>query len=109
MSARIVSCIGNVLLLSIGFDGGRRLSGTPLPAMFAPLALTVALILVLPASSFLVARRIPELRLEDCAALATLYGSVSSAVFFAAYARTHEAGIPQDGFVTAMVGLLEFG
>jgi hypothetical protein len=109
LSARAVNSIGNVLLLAIGFDGGRALSETRLQTVLPALAVTVALVFVLPVSSWIAARGVSGMGLEDRAALATLYGSVSSAIFVAAYARVQEAGIPSDGFVTALGGLLELG
>src|SRR5690606_32269142 len=69
----------------------------------------LALIVAVPVVSLQVARRIPRFTSADAAALATLYGSVSSAVFIAAYSRAANGGMPADGFVPALVGLMELG
>src|SRR5690606_5939541 len=70
---------------------------------------TLALVVLVPIVSLQVARRIPRMTDADTGALATLYGSVSSAVFIAAYTRAADSGMPPDGFVPALVGLMEFG
>lgn len=109
LSQGAVNRFASLLLAIIGFEGGRGLATANGARLGAGLVVTLALIVVVPIVSLQVARRIPRLTAADAAALATLYGSVSSAVFIAAYSRAADSGMPADGFVPALAGLMELG
>jgi len=109
LSQRVVNRFAGLLLAMIGFQGGRGLATADGAQLGAGVVVTLTLIVAVPVVSLQVARRIPRLTGADAAALATLYGSVSSAVFIAAYSRAADSGMPADGFVPALVGLMELG
>jgi hypothetical protein len=70
---------------------------------------TLALIMLLPALSYGIARYLMRFSVADSAALATLYGSVSSAVLMAAYSEASDMNLGVDGLVMAMAALMELG
>lgn len=106
---RALQGFASVLLFAIGIDGGRGLAASDLSGLGAGLAVTVSLILLLPALSYGIARYLMRFSVADSAALATLYGSVSSAVLMAAYAEAGDLNLEVDGMVMAMAALLELG
>jgi len=106
---RALQLFANLLLFSIGIDGGRGLATSHLGDIGAGLAVTLALILLLPALSYVIARYLMGFAVVDSAALAMLYGSVSSAVLMAAYAESRDMNLEVDGLVIGMVALMELG
>jgi hypothetical protein len=106
---RALQLFTNLLLFAIGIDGGRGLAASDLDDLGAGLAATLALIVLLPALSYVIARHITRFSIADSAALATLYGSVSSAVLMAAYAESGDMNLALDGFVMGMAALMELG
>ena len=106
---RALQLFTNLLLFAIGIDGGRGLSASDLRDLGAGLAVALSLILLLPALSYLIARRITRFSVADSAALAALYGSVSSAVLMAAYVESGDMDLAIDGFVMGMAALMELG
>ena len=106
---RALKLFANLLLFAIGIDGGRGLAGSDLRGLGAGLAVTLALVLLLPALSYSIARYVTRFSVADSAALATLYGSVSSAVLMAAYAESGDMNLAVDGFVMGMAALMELG
>lgn len=95
------------LLLAIGLKGGVALSVTPLSAVAWPAAATVLAGVVIPLWTYPVARRIGRWGVADAAALAAHYGSVSAVTFVAAQAFLDRAAVPYEGFLPALVALLE--
>jgi hypothetical protein len=106
---RALRLFTNLLLVAIGIDGGRGLAASDLGGLGAGLAVTLSLILLLPALSYAIARFLMRFAIADSAALATLYGSVSSAVLMAAYAESSDMQLGVDGLVMAMAALMELG
>lgn len=95
------------LLLAIGLKGGVALSETPLAALVWPAAATVLAGVAIPLWTYPVARRIGRWGVADAAALAAHYGSVSAVTFVACQAFLDRAGVPYEGFLPALVALLE--
>ncbi|WP_157994497.1 sodium-dependent bicarbonate transport family permease [Peristeroidobacter agariperforans] len=106
---RALQLFTNLLLVAIGIDGGRGLAASDLSGLGAGLAVTFSLILLLPALSYVIARYLTCFSVPDSAALATLYGSVSSAVLMAAYAESGDMNLEVDGLVMGMAALMELG
>ncbi len=106
---RVLQLFANLLLFAIGMDGGRGLAASDVGAIGAGLAVTFSLILLLPALSYVIARYLMRFSVADSAALATLYGSVSSAVLMAAYAESGDMNLEVDGLVMGMAALMELG
>lgn len=95
------------LLFAIGLKGGVALSATPLAAVAAPIGVTLLLGLLTPVTSFVVLRRLGKFDTVNAAALAAHYGSVSAVTFVAAQSVTAAAGVPAEGFMPALVAVLE--
>ena len=103
----IYSALSIYLLLAIGLKGGVALAGTPLTQLALPAAATLLAGVLIPLGTFPVARRIGGWGVEDAAALAAHYGSVSVVTFVAAQAFLDRAGVPYEGFLPTLVALLE--
>lgn len=95
------------LLLAIGFKGGMALNGTPATVIAWPAAATIVLGLLTPLIAFAAFRHIARLPLVDCGALAAHYGSVSAVTFVAAVGLVSNAGETPEGFLPALVAILE--
>ena len=97
------------LLFSIGLQGGRELQTVELSNVMGAVAVTAAIVLLIPLMAFLVARHVIKLSIVDAAGVAALYGSVSSVTFVVARAYAEAAGFPMEGYVTGLVALMELG
>ena len=95
------------LLLAIGLKGGIALSKTPLSEVLAPVAVTFALGIATPITAYNVLRRLGRMDRTNAAALAAHYGSVSAVTFIAAQTVAAYAGTPSEGFMPALVAVLE--
>lgn len=95
------------LLLAIGLKGGSALAVTPFGELLLPGAITLALGLVTPVSAFFLMRRLGRLGVEDAAAVAAHYGSVSVVTFLAAVEAVKRGGGEAEGYLPALVALLE--
>jgi len=94
------------LLLSIGFKGGVELreSGGDSGALTALLA-AMAMSVVVPLYAFAFLRR--RLDVNNAAALAAAYGSVSAVTFITASAFLRRIGVPFGGYMVACLALME--
>lgn len=97
------------LLFSIGQQGGRELASADFPALPAALVMTAALVVLVPGLAFVVALKVLGLDIRTAAGVAALYGSVSSVTFVVARSYAEGAGTPMEGYVTALVALMELG
>jgi hypothetical protein len=95
------------LLLAIGLKGGAELSETPFLTFLGPMLATLALGSLTPITSYFVLRRIGALDRINASAIAAHYGSVSVVTFIAAQAFIDLAGVSGEGFLPALVALLE--
>lgn len=95
------------LLLAIGLKGGAELSAVSPGTLFLPALVAVLLGLAIPCWSFLLARRFGRLGVDDAASLAAHYGSVSVVTFTAAITFLESAGDPAEGFLPALVAIME--
>jgi uncharacterized protein len=95
------------LLLAIGLKGGMALSSTPMNEFLWPALATLALGVVTPVIAYMVIRGVAKLGNEDSAAVAAHYGSVSVVTFLAAMEAAKRAGWEPEGFLPALVALLE--
>ncbi len=105
----VIKLLAIYLLFSLGMTGGRELAQAQLGALLPLLTITVVMTLAIPLAAYLLMRRVGRFDISNSAAIAAHYGSVSTATFFAsmAYARSMET--PADGYMAAMVALMEFG
>lgn len=95
------------LLLAIGLKGGSALAVTPAAEMLVPGLLTLAIGVGTPISAYWLIRRIGRLGVEDSAAVAAHYGSVSVVTFLAALESVKRAGLHAEEYLPALVAVLE--
>ena len=95
------------LLFAIGLKGGVALSVTPLGEVVGPVLGTLALGVLTPITAYAVLRRLGRMDRTNAAALAAHYGSVSAVTFVAGQAVAAYAGVPSEGFMPALVAVLE--
>ena len=95
------------LLLAIGLKGGVALSEARLSEVALPAIVTLALGAATPVWCFAILRKLGGLDRVNAAAIAAHYGSVSAVTFIACLAFLQGIGQPFEGFVPALVALLE--
>lgn len=105
----VLKLISIYLLLAIGLIGGRELAKAGLGDLAGLLGVTLLLTVLIPALTFVVLRRFGGFNVANAAAVAAHYGSVSSVTFFAALAFARAAGMPAEGYLTAVVAVMEWG
>ena len=95
------------LLLAIGLKGGASLSETPFEMIALPLGMALFLGIFTPFSAFLLLRWFARLDRINAAATAAHYGSVSAVTFLAAMEAAELAGWQPEGYLPALVAVLE--
>ncbi len=105
----VIKLLSIYLLFSLGLTGGRELAKAEIGDVLPLLAATMVLTFAIPSGAYLVARRLGGLDVSNAAALAAHYGSVSTATFFASMSFATAMGAPAEGYLAAMVALMEFG
>jgi uncharacterized protein len=99
------SLLSIYLLFSIGIKGGAELSVTPLSSLVGPLLATLALGIITPLLAFTVLKtRFDQV---NAGAIAAHYGSVSAVTFTAALSFAQERYKDLEGFLPALVAVLE--
>jgi uncharacterized protein len=97
------------LLFAIGLKGGHELSQVSFADISGALMITIALVVFIPAFCFVILKHLGRLSIENAAGVAAHYGSVSSVTFFAALAFAKAMNAPPEGFMPALVALMEWG
>ena len=105
----VVKLLAIYLLFSLGLNGGRELANAELAAVWPLLGITVLMIFGIPSLAYVITRRLGKLDISNSAAIAAHYGSVSTATFFASMSFATAMGTPAEGYMAAMVALMEFG
>lgn len=95
------------LLFAIGLKGGYALSEVPVSDVWKPFVATVAIGIVTPFLAYFVSRRFGKLDRINSAALAAHYGSVSAVTFIAANTFAKMNNLQPEGFMPALVAVLE--
>jgi len=95
------------LLLAIGLKGGAELSHTHWAVVLKPAFVTLLLGMLTPITSYVVLRKIGRMDRINAAAIAAHYGSVSAVTFIAAQTFGQLQGTPAEGFMPALVAMLE--
>lgn len=103
----IYQALSIYLLFAIGLKGGVALAETPLSQLVAPLGVTLLLGILTPITAFFALKAIGRLDRTNAAATAAHYGSVSAVTFLAAIEASKVANIPADGYMPALVAVLE--
>jgi hypothetical protein len=105
----VLKLLATYLLLSIGLKGGVQLARTDLAALGPLLLATVALTVLIPVIVFYALRSFGRFDAANAAAVAAHYGSVSSVTFFTAVAFAKEMQTPSEGYLAAVVAIMEWG
>ncbi|MBL8087161.1 MAG: sodium-dependent bicarbonate transport family permease [Chthonomonas sp.] len=95
------------LLFAIGLKGGVELSLTPIEHIIWPVLATIALSLLTTGIAYFASRKLGKVDHLNSAALAAHYGSVSAVTFIAAVTFATTVKTPAEGFMPALVALLE--
>lgn len=96
------------LMAAIGLKGGVQVSGAGLSAdMIAAVLVGIAMSFLVPLPVFFVLRRLGRLDPINAAAVAAHYGSVSVVTFVAGSEVLTAAGYPPDGYMVAVLALME--
>jgi hypothetical protein len=95
------------LLFAIGLKGGVALSQASISDLWGPALATLAISAITPALAYGVCRRLGRLDRTDSAAMAAHYGSVSAVTFIAATTFAQMNGLHPEGFLPALVAVLE--
>lgn len=95
------------LLFAIGLKGGTALSQTSFSAVIAPAFAGIALGVAIPLWCAAILTRIGGLSRRDAGAMAAHYGSVSAVTFIACLSYLAAVGAPVEGFMPAILGLME--
>lgn len=96
------------LIFSIGFKGGVELANNgDLGALVPLLLVAAALSLLLPVPAFVLLRLLANVNRIDAGAIAAHYGSVSIVTYVAATSFLQSRGIAYEGFMTAVVAVME--
>ncbi|MFO7847086.1 MAG: sodium-dependent bicarbonate transport family permease [Balneolaceae bacterium] len=103
----IYKAISIYLLLAIGLKGGVELSTTAFSEFIWPVVATVFLGILTPIIAYVVLRYVGKLDITNSAGIAAHYGSVSAVTFIAAISYAETIGDPPEGFMPALVALLE--
>lgn len=105
----VIKLLAIYLLFSLGITGGRELARAEITSLLPLLGITLLMTFAIPSAVYLVTRRIGRFDIANAAALAAHYGSVSTATFFASMTFAKAMNQPAEGYMTAMVALMEFG
>lgn len=95
------------LLLAIGFKGGVEIAQTGLWPLLIPALVSVGLGLLIPLYAYPALRRMGQFDRANAASIAAHYGSVSVVTFAAGLAMLETLRIPYDGFMNALLALME--
>lgn len=105
----VIKLLSIYLLFSLGLTGGRELAKADIASVLPLVAITLLMTFAIPTVVYLVTRRLGGFDISNAAAIAAHYGSVSTATFFSAVALATAMGTPAEGYMAAMVALMEFG
>jgi uncharacterized protein len=99
--------LATFLLFAIGLKGGRSLAATTPAELVGPLLAALAIGILTPIVAFAVMRGFVRLDRDDAAGVAAHYGSVSAVTFIVALAVVESQGIPAEGILAGLLGVLE--
>lgn len=95
------------LLFAIGFKGGVEIAQIGPGSMILPAIASIFVGLFIPLYCYPLLRRLGKFSRENSASIAAHYGSVSAVTFAAALAMLDTLHIPYNGFMNALLALME--
>ncbi len=95
------------LLFAIGLKGGMKLDGMSLSVVGGPLIAAITLSAVIPIWCFFLLKKVVRLDASNAGAIAAHYGSVSAVTFSAVLAFLEIGKVPVEGFVPALLAVME--
>jgi hypothetical protein len=105
----VIKLLSIYLLFSLGLTGGRELAKAELANVLPLIGITAVMTFAIPSAVYVLTRKLGGFDISNAAALAAHYGSVSTATFFASMSFATAMGSPAEGYMAAMVALMEFG
>jgi hypothetical protein len=96
-----------IILLTIGIKGGVELSHVSLSSMLPVIIVSLALSLVMAVLTFVLFRWVLRHSLEDAAAMAAHYGSVSAVTFAAGISFLDKFMIEYESYISIILAILE--
>ena len=99
--------ISIILLLAIGLKGGVTLTQTPPGDLVLPVTGTLVLGVTIPVMAFAALRWLTPIGRLDRGVIAAHYGSTSLVTFTAALVLLESSAIPVEGFMTALLTIME--
>lgn len=103
----VTSLLSAYLLLAIGIKGGIQIRKADLGDLALPMVVALVIGIVTPIVAYYGARRLVRLDVTNAASMAAHYGSVSAVTFTAAESFAQAAGTIDEGYMAALVALLE--
>jgi hypothetical protein len=103
----LYSSLSIYLLFAIGLKGGVALKDAAPSELLWPAVATLVISLITPLIAYNVCRRFGKLDRTNAAAMAAHYGSVSAVTFIAATTFAQVQGLNPEGFLPALVAVLE--
>jgi hypothetical protein len=103
----VTSLLSSYLLLAIGIKGGIQIRKTDIGDLAWPMVAALVIGLITPVIAYYGARRFIRLEVANAASIAAHYGSVSAVTFTAAESFAQAAGTIDEGYMAALVALLE--
>jgi uncharacterized protein len=104
---QIYQMISIFLLFGIGLKGGYALKGVSFESFVRPALATLALGIVIPLTAFFSLKLVRKINDLDRGAIAAHYGSTSLVTFSAALLFLENSGIEAEGYVTALLTIME--
>ena len=95
------------LLAAIGLHGGLEMRKSGLEHLAIPIAVAVALALVITVNHYQILRRLGKFNIFDSYALASTYGSVGAVTFSVGLSFLKNQNISSEGYITAILAVLE--
>lgn len=103
----IITIISIYLLAAIGLHGGIEMRKAGLENMIIPMSVAIVSAVLLTLNHYQILRRFGKFNIFDASAMAATYGSVSVATFSVALAFLRNQGIEHEGYMAAILAVLE--
>lgn len=105
--AQLYDALTIYLLLAIGFKGGTSLAQTPAAEVVLPILAVAIAGTIIPVLAYFVSKKLIGFGVDDSAALAAHYGSVSAVTFIACLAFLDFRQVVYENYLPALMALME--